>query len=84
MFFYCVRLQDFELSFANLLQKLGVLALIDEESNFPKGTDESMLSKLHSSHEVCYDSFLYGLQTYMPEVTALHLGRNKFLESHFV
>ncbi|KAM7442344.1 Unconventional myosin-X [Porites harrisoni] len=32
-------------------KKLGVLALIDEESNFPKGTDESMLSKLHSSHE---------------------------------
>lgn len=32
-------------------KKLGVLALIDEESNFPKGTDESMLDKLHSSHE---------------------------------
>ncbi|PFX28678.1 Unconventional myosin-X [Stylophora pistillata] len=32
-------------------KKLGVLALIDEESNFPKGTDGSMLDKLHSSHE---------------------------------
>ncbi|KAK2564848.1 Unconventional myosin-X [Acropora cervicornis] len=32
-------------------KKLGVLALIDEESNFPKGTDESMLEKLHSSQE---------------------------------
>lgn len=36
----------------NAPQKLGVLALIDEESNFPKGTDGSMLDKLHSSHEV--------------------------------
>ena len=34
------------------LQKLGVLSLIDEESRFPKGTDDSMLVKLHSSHEV--------------------------------
>ena len=33
-----------------------MLALIDEESNFPKGTDESMLDKLHSSHEVYFFS----------------------------
>ncbi|EDO44785.1 predicted protein [Nematostella vectensis] len=32
-------------------RKLGVLALIDEESRFPKGTDGSMLDKLHSSHQ---------------------------------
>lgn len=31
-------------------RKLGVLSLIDEESRFPKGTDESMLGKLHSAH----------------------------------
>ena len=42
------------LIFVDLSQKLGVLALIDEESNFPKGTDESMLEKLHSSHEVWF------------------------------
>lgn len=48
--FQCSRL----VTFLFCPQKLGVLALIDEESNFPKGTDESMLVKLHSSHEVCF------------------------------
>ncbi|EDQ90134.1 uncharacterized protein MONBRDRAFT_7459 [Monosiga brevicollis MX1] len=32
-------------------RKLGVLSLLDEESRFPRGTDESLLIKLHSSHE---------------------------------
>lgn len=31
-------------------KKVGVLSLIDEESRFPKGTDDSLLEKLHSSH----------------------------------
>nr|XP_006819606.1 PREDICTED: unconventional myosin-X-like [Saccoglossus kowalevskii] len=31
-------------------RKLGILALIDEESRFPKGTDQSMLTKLHRAH----------------------------------
>ena len=31
-------------------RKLGVQSLLDEESRFPKGTDESLLGKLHSSH----------------------------------
>ncbi|XP_065192993.1 unconventional myosin-X-like [Sycon ciliatum] len=31
-------------------KKLGVLALLDEESRFPKGTDESFLQKVHNAH----------------------------------
>lgn len=31
-------------------KKLGLLALINEESHFPKGTDETLLEKLHSQH----------------------------------
>ncbi|XP_046839992.1 unconventional myosin-X-like isoform X2 [Xenia sp. Carnegie-2017] len=32
-------------------KKVGVLSLFDEESRFPKGTDASLLEKLHASHE---------------------------------
>uniref|UniRef100_A0AAR2M4D9 Myosin X, like 1 n=1 Tax=Pygocentrus nattereri TaxID=42514 RepID=A0AAR2M4D9_PYGNA len=31
-------------------KKLGILALINEESRFPKGTDYTLLEKLHSRH----------------------------------
>uniref|UniRef100_A0A8B9I0X9 Myosin X, like 1 n=1 Tax=Astyanax mexicanus TaxID=7994 RepID=A0A8B9I0X9_ASTMX len=31
-------------------KKLGILALINEESRFPKGTDHTLLEKLHSRH----------------------------------
>ncbi|XP_056599629.1 unconventional myosin-X [Triplophysa dalaica] len=31
-------------------KKLGLLALMNEESHFPKGTDETLLEKLHSQH----------------------------------
>ncbi|KAJ8972282.1 hypothetical protein NQ314_000240 [Rhamnusium bicolor] len=32
------------------LKPLNLFSLIDEESKFPKGTDFSMLSKLHNQH----------------------------------
>ncbi|XP_048455251.1 unconventional myosin-X [Rhincodon typus] len=32
-------------------KKLGLLALINEESRFPKGTDSTLLEKLHSQHQ---------------------------------
>jgi len=47
-----------------IYQKLGVLSLIDEESRFPKGTDDSMLDKLHSSHQVMLILYCYTL-TYL-------------------
>ncbi|XP_072431295.1 unconventional myosin-X [Chiloscyllium punctatum] len=31
-------------------KKMGILALINEESHFPKGTDDTLLAKLHSHH----------------------------------
>uniref|UniRef100_A0A663MYP7 Myosin X n=2 Tax=Athene cunicularia TaxID=194338 RepID=A0A663MYP7_ATHCN len=31
-------------------KKLGLLALVNEESRFPKGTDNTLLEKLHSQH----------------------------------
>nr|XP_014341456.1 PREDICTED: unconventional myosin-X-like [Latimeria chalumnae] len=31
-------------------KKLGLLALINEESRFPKGTDKTLMEKLHSQH----------------------------------
>lgn len=30
-----------------------MLSLLDEESRFPKGTDQTLLEKLHKAHEVC-------------------------------
>ncbi len=39
----------FELFLLSFYQKLGVLDLLDEESRFPKGTDQSLLTKLHGS-----------------------------------
>ena len=35
-------------------RKLGLLSLMDEESRFPKGTDASLLSKLHTAHGLAH------------------------------
>lgn len=37
----------------DLVEKnLGLISLINEESRFPKGTDASLLQKLHNQHKV--------------------------------
>ncbi|XP_026639512.1 unconventional myosin-X-like [Microtus ochrogaster] len=36
-------------------KKLGLLALINEESHFPQATDSTLLEKLHNQHAVQYD-----------------------------
>ncbi|XP_047623744.1 unconventional myosin-X isoform X2 [Phacochoerus africanus] len=36
-------------------KKLGLLALINEESHFPQATDGTLLEKLHNQHAVQYD-----------------------------
>ena len=48
----------------SLSQKLGVLDLMDEESRFPKGTDKSLLEKLHGNHKVHY-LYLYFRSAYI-------------------
>lgn len=32
------------------IKQLNIMALIDEESKFPKGTDHTLLAKLHKTH----------------------------------
>lgn len=32
------------------IKQLNIMALVDEESKFPKGTDQTMLAKLHKTH----------------------------------
>ncbi|XP_031774262.1 myosin-VIIa-like isoform X1 [Apis florea] len=32
------------------IKQLNIMALIDEESKFPKGTDQTMLAKIHKTH----------------------------------
>ena len=44
--------------FLFFIQKLGLLSLIDEESRFPKGTDKSLLTKLHENHAVCISQMI--------------------------
>ncbi|KAH0621187.1 hypothetical protein JD844_022242 [Phrynosoma platyrhinos] len=56
-------------------KKLGLLALVNEESRFPKGTDSTLLEKLHSQHgsnqyymKPRVTDFQFGIQHYAGEV----------------
>ena len=67
-------------------RKLGVLSLLDEESRFPKGTDESLLTKLHQSHAGCpfytrprVSNGAFGIKHYAGEVMYTCTG---FLEKN--
>ncbi|XP_011270021.1 hypothetical protein CAOG_08449, partial [Capsaspora owczarzaki ATCC 30864] len=65
----------------------GILSVLDDESNFPKGTDDSFLDKLHGQHEknAYYEkpkkkSPYFGVRHYAGTVTYLVTGfidRNK-------
>ncbi|CAB4033868.1 unconventional myosin-X-like [Paramuricea clavata] len=44
-------------------KKVGVLSLFDEESRFPRGTDASLLEKLHASHGVSAYSITLSVTT---------------------
>eukprot|EP00003_Mantamonas_plastica_P003813 TRINITY_DN1299_c0_g1_i7.p2 TRINITY_DN1299_c0_g1~~TRINITY_DN1299_c0_g1_i7.p2 ORF type:complete len:255 (+),score=114.09 TRINITY_DN1299_c0_g1_i7:1365-2129(+) len=41
---------DNEETLALIESKMGILSLLDEESRFPKATDETLISKLHQHH----------------------------------
>lgn len=46
-----ISFTDNQITLDMLAEKpLNILALVDEESKFPKGTDESLLGKLHGQH----------------------------------
>nr|XP_028596564.1 unconventional myosin-X-like isoform X2 [Podarcis muralis] len=56
-------------------KKLGLLALVNEESRFPKGTDSTLLEKLHNQHgnnqyymKPRVTDFQFGIQHYAGEV----------------
>lgn len=44
------------------IDKLNIMALIDEESKFPKGTDSTLLNKLHLTH-VKDENYIYDQRT---------------------
>uniref|UniRef100_A0A3B5ANI8 Myosin X n=1 Tax=Stegastes partitus TaxID=144197 RepID=A0A3B5ANI8_9TELE len=44
-------------------KKLGLLALMNEESHFPKATDDTLLEKLHSQHSVRHYFGSYQIDT---------------------
>jgi myosin X len=57
-------------------RKLGILSLLDEESRFPKGTDDSLLIKLHQANSTNSNFYVkprvanskFGIRHYAGEV----------------
>ena len=39
------------LGYVSLQRTLGLLALVDEESRFPRATDHTLATKLHNTHD---------------------------------
>lgn len=68
-------------------QPMNIMALIDEETKFPKGTDNTLLAKLHSNHQnksvyikPKYDNALhFGIQHF---AGAVFYDPNGFLEKN--
>ncbi|KAJ8025311.1 Unconventional myosin-X [Holothuria leucospilota] len=67
-------------------KKLGIISLVNEESRFPKGTDETMLTKLHTTHaknsfyiKPKVQNIMFGIHHYAGEVFYTTTG---FLEKN--
>lgn len=61
------------------IQSMNIMSLIDEETRFPKGTDLTMLSKLHSTHSA-KPSYLKPKSDHTHEFGVKHFAGNVFYD----